>query len=103
MNESPSYLPPEPALPTSGLAIASLATGILGFTIAPLICSIIAIFTGYSARKETRAVPPRAGGDGMATAGIIMGYVQLGLAVIGLCCLLAYLVLFIGIFSTGDH
>ena len=109
MNQSspsqPSYLPPEAPLPTSGMAIASLVTGILGFTMAPLLGGVIAILTGYAARKDTRAVPPRASGDGLATAGIIMGYVQIGLAVIGVCCLLAYLVFFLGIlgsvFSSG--
>ena len=56
----PSYLPPEAPLPTSGMAIASLVTGILGFTMAPILGGIIAILTGYAARKDTRAVPPRA-------------------------------------------
>ena len=75
-------------LPTSGMAIASLVTGILGF-MGPVVFSLIAIVTGYSARKETRAIPPRATGDGMATAGIVMGYIQLGLAALVLCCVLA--------------
>jgi hypothetical protein len=37
-----SYLPAEAPLPTSGLATASLLTGILGFIFAPILCSIIA-------------------------------------------------------------
>jgi hypothetical protein len=104
MNQSspsqPSYLPPEPPLPTSGMAIASLVTGILGFTMAPILGGIIAILTGYAARKDTRAVPARASGDGLATAGIVMGYIQVGIVVVGVCCLLAYLVFFLGIFGT---
>ena len=96
----PSYLPPEAPLPTSSMAIASLVTGILGFTIAPLIGGVVAIFTGYAARKETRSNPPIASGDGLATAGIIMGYIQLGLVAIGLCCFLAYAVFFLGILGT---
>ena len=96
----PSYLPPVAPLPTSGMAIASLVTGILGFTIAPLLGGVVAIFTGYAARKETRSVPPMASGDGLATAGIIMGYIQLGLVAIGLCCFLAYAVFFLGILGT---
>ena len=102
----PSYLPPEAPLPTSGMAIASLVTGILGFTMAPILGGIIAILTGYAARKDTRAVPPRASGDGLATAGIIMGYVQIGIAVIGLCCFLAYLIFVLGILGSvfsGGH
>ena len=77
-------------LPSSTLAIVSLVSGILGFTVLPIIASIVAIITGYMARQETRAIPPRASGDGMATAGIIMGYIQIGLGVIGICCALAY-------------
>jgi hypothetical protein len=77
-------------LQTSTLAIVSLVAGLLGFAGFPIIASIIAIITGAMARQETRAVPPRATGDGMATAGIIMGVIQLVLVVIGLCCFLAY-------------
>ena len=77
-------------LPSSTLAIVSLVAGILGFTVLPIIASIVALITGYMARQETRAIPPRASGDGMATAGIIMGYIQIGLGVIGICCALAY-------------
>jgi hypothetical protein len=99
----PNYVLPPAALPTSGLAVASLVTGILGFIIAPVVCSIIAIITGYSARKETRSVPPRASGDGMATAGIVMGYVQIGLIVVALCCVAAYFVFFLGLLGSGIH
>ena len=82
-------------LPSSTLAIISLIMGIAGFSFLPLLGSIAALITGYMARKETRAVPPTAGGDGLATAGIVMGWIQLGLGVVGLCCFAAYF-LFIG-------
>ena len=42
----------------------------------PVIGSIVALWAGYSARKETRAIPPTASGDGMATAGIVMGWIS---------------------------
>jgi hypothetical protein len=88
--DRPTNYPPAPTvLPTSTLAIVSLVTGLLGFGVIPVLGSIIALITGYMARKETRAVPPVASGDGMATAGIIMGYVQMGLLVIGACCFVA--------------
>ena len=83
-------------LPTSTLAIISLIAAILGFTVFPLIGSIAAILTGYAARKETRAVPPLVGGDGLATAGIIMGWIQVGLAVVSICCFIAYFVFVVG-------
>jgi hypothetical protein len=83
-------------LPTSTMAIISLIAGILGFTMLPVVGSIVAILTGYAARKETRVVPALAGGDGLATAGIIMGWIQVGLAVIGICCFIAYFVFILG-------
>ena len=86
-------------LPSSTLAVVSLIAGILGFTMLPVVGSIVAILTGYAARKETRAIPPVAGGDGLATAGIIMGWIQLVLAVVGICCFIAYFVFVIGVVS----
>lgn len=87
----------EPALPTSNLALISLIAGILGFTAVPLLGGIVALFTGYAARKETRAIPPKYSGDGLATAGIIMGWIQVGLTVVGICCVGAYLVFMVGV------
>ena len=83
-------------LPSSTLAIVSLVAGIVGFVAMPIIGSIVAIWAGYAARNETRSVPPKASGDGMATAGIVMGWIQIGLAVVGLCCMLAYFVFVVG-------
>lgn len=90
MNEQNVPQSYQPGLPQSTLAIISLIAGIGGFTFLPLVGSIIAILTGYAARKETRAVPPTASGDGMATAGIVLGWVEIGLAVVGICCFAIY-------------
>ena len=91
-----------PVLPQSTLAIISLIAGIGGFTFLPLVGSIIAILTGYAARKETRAIPPTATGDGMATAGIGMGWVQVGLAVVGICCFAAWFLFIAGAAISGN-
>jgi len=90
-------------LPTSTLAIVSLVSAILGFTFVPVIGTIVALITGYMARNETRSIPPRASGDGLATAGIIMGWVQVALLVIGICCTIAYFVLMVGIFASSGQ
>ncbi len=82
---SPAY-PPSAALPTSTLAIVSLISGILGFTFIPVVGSIIAIITGMMARGETRGSSVTASGDGLATAGIVMGWVGVGLTVVGVLC-----------------
>lgn len=99
-------LPPEmneTLLPNSTLAIVSLVSALLGFTFVPVIGGIVALVTGYMARNETRSIPPKASGDGMATAGIIMGWVQLGLLVVGVCCAIAYFVFIVGLFATSGN
>jgi hypothetical protein len=98
-------LPPEVnenILPNSTLAIVSLVSALLGFTFVPVVGGIVALVTGYMARNETRSIPPKASGDGMATAGIILGWVQMGLLVVGLCCAIAYFVLIVGIFASSS-
>ncbi len=91
-----SYNPPA-VLPTSMLAVTSLIAGILGFTAFPVLGMLVALITGYMARQETRAVPPTASGDGLATAGIVMGWIQAGLIVLAFCCVATALVLSFGI------
>jgi small-conductance mechanosensitive channel len=83
-------------LPTSTLATISLIAGILSFVMLPFIGAVVAIWTGYAARKETRSVPPKAAGDGLATAGIVLGWIHVALFVVVLCCVIAYF----GFFAT---
>jgi hypothetical protein len=80
------------ALPISRMAILSLITGIMGIFVLPVIASAIAVYTGYSARQETRSAPPRATGDGMATVGIFLGWMGTALTALAFCALVAYLV-----------
>lgn len=74
-------------LPTSTMALVSLIAGIVGILFLPFIGGITAIVTGNMARKETRSFPPTHSGDGMATAGMVMGWLSLLLWVI-VCCLI---------------
>jgi Domain of unknown function (DUF4190) len=83
-----------PAKPNSNMAVASLVLGILGWTIAPVLASIAAIITGHMAKNEIKSSMGQLGGDGMATAGLIMGYASVA---IGLCACLA----FAGMFALG--
>ena len=75
-----------PTKPNSNMAIASMVLGILGWTILPGLASIVSIITGHMAKNEIKGSKGQLGGDGMATAGLIMGYA--GIA-IGLCVCLA--------------
>jgi uncharacterized Zn finger protein (UPF0148 family) len=75
---------PAASVSTSGMAIASLILGISGLTIVPFFASIAAIIIGYMARNEIRQRPDELGGDGLALAGIIMGWIAVGVTVLGL-------------------
>lgn len=77
---------------TSSLAVISLICGIASFFIVPLLGAIAAIITGNMAKKEIRQSAGRLTGEGMATWGMILGWVNIALSLIGLC--LAVLVFF---------
>lgn len=57
----------------TGNAVASLIFGILGLVFCPIICSVLALVFGYKSRKLGEPA------GGMATAGIILGWVGLAL------------------------
>ena len=79
---------------TSGAAIASMVFGILAWVALPLLGAILAVVLGHVARAEIRRAPPGSiGGDGMAVAGLVLGYVHLALAALVLV-LLAWLGMF---------
>lgn len=67
---------------TSQLALVSLISGILGWTLLPWIGSIVAIITGHMARKEIRANPETKEGDGLALAGLIMGWAMVAVSIL---------------------
>jgi len=78
---------PYPVVRTSGLAIAALICSIVGWVGCYLIGPIVGVVLGYQARKQIRESGGRLTGEGLATAGIILGWLGIGLvllAVIGL-------------------
>jgi hypothetical protein len=89
--------PPQPATPswgagapstpkTNGFAIASLVCGIVGcFTIT----AIVAIVLGFIARNQIEQSGGTQQGSGMALAGIILGFVWIGLSFIQLAVALS--------------
>ena len=62
-----------PAL--NGMAIASMVLGIIGVFGAAILTSVPAIIFGHIARRQIRNTEGREGGEGMALAGLILGYV----------------------------
>ncbi|HXX15040.1 MAG TPA: DUF4190 domain-containing protein [Candidatus Eremiobacteraceae bacterium] len=84
---SPAYHAPLPAgfvAPTSGKAIASLITGIFFFF---LPASIAAVILGHISLSEIRKSAGRLRGQGIATAGLVLGYV--GIAAIPFILIIA--------------
>ncbi len=76
----PAYTPQQ----TSTMAIISLIAGILGLTFMPFIGSIAAVITGPMAKREIRENPTLSG-EGLATAGVILGWIGIALGVLTLC------------------
>ena len=70
------------------MAIASLVLGILGFA-AYGICAILAIIFGHCALSTINKSGGRLGGRGMAIAGLVQGYIWLGIYLILLIVILA--------------
>jgi len=91
MSYQPSY---RPGAGTSSLAVVSLVFGILAWCVLPFVGAIVAIVCGHLARSEIRRSPldARTEGDGMAVAGLVLGYVQLLLGVLVVFVVVAALI-----------
>lgn len=85
MSYQPQYEGQPYMIPNSNMAVISLIAGILGLTMFPILGSIVALILGYMAKKEIRDSAGHMTGDGMATAGLVLGWIGVGLTVFGLC------------------
>lgn len=65
------------APPKNDLGVWSLVTGILSWILCPLILGVVAIATGNASRKAVR--DGLANNPGSATAGLILGWINVGL------------------------
>ena len=82
--EQGQYYQGQPPQGTSGEATASMILGICGLLICSLICSPLAIMYGKRARRSIAASGGRLGGEGQATAGIVMGWIGIGFLILGI-------------------
>jgi hypothetical protein len=95
--------------PNNTLAVVSLVAAILSFVgnIVPLVgwftLALIAIVTGHMARRQIRETGE--GGMGLATAGLVIGYIHLALIAVVVIfffgLVMALLAGLLGAFSTG--
>lgn len=67
---------------TNTLAVVSLVFGILAFLLLPLIGALVAVVCGHHGRSQIR----RRGqdGSGLALAGLILGYINISIFVLGI-------------------
>jgi hypothetical protein len=73
---------PQPPPPTSPAAIWSLVLAVLSFFCGWLFTAIPAVICGHIARSKIRRSGGALGGEGIAAAGLILGYIALVLGVI---------------------
>ena len=85
---------------TSSLAIVSLVFGLLGWSFLPMLGSLVAIVTGHLARGEIRRDPARLQGDGLAIAGLVLGYTAVLMAVLAI---MIFVLFFGGLVWLGAH
>ena len=66
-------------------------SGILGWTLLPVLGTLVAIVTGHMARAEIRRSGGALEGDGLAIGGLILGWPSAPLWVIGIVVLFMFL------------
>lgn len=89
-----TWSPPPAVRPTNSLAVISLVGGIASFMGFLCVGAIVGIACGHLARQQIRATGED--GDGLAVAGMVLGYAHLAMLAIGV---LIWLFLFGGIIA----
>src|SRR5690606_20550389 len=85
---APGYPVAPPPAPTNVMAVLALIGGIGGLTLLPLLASIAGVVFGHIALTQIRR-DPALGGRGMALTGLILGYIGLFFAVLGIIAMIA--------------
>lgn len=79
-----------PVRQTSGTAIFSLIAGVLGWTLLPFLGSIAAIISGHMARAQIRREPERLEGNGLALAGLLLGWSSVIIAILSVIAIIVF-------------
>jgi len=83
---------------TNTAAVVSLVCGILAWSALPVLGSLVAIVAGHGALRQIRASGGLESGEGMALAGLVLGWIQIGLLLLAAAGWLLILLL-AGLFS----
>ncbi len=92
----PSYSQQYAPVETNIWAIVSLAAGVLGWLGVFGLGGIAAVICGHIAKSQIRSSGGRMGGDGFATAGLVLGYLNIALTALGICL---FVLVFAGVIS----
>ncbi len=90
---APGYNAYAPPAKTNTLAVVSLVSAIVGFVLVPFIASIVAVITGHMSLNQLKRSGEQ--GRGLALAGTIIGWVGIGLSILSIIALLAFIPFFI--------
>jgi hypothetical protein len=82
---------------TNTLAIVSLISSIASFVILPFIGSIVGVITGHMSLNQLKTSGEQ--GRGMALAGTIVGWVGLGLSILGIIAAIVFFSFFAAIYQ----
>ncbi len=85
----PAY---QPAVPTSGTAIAALVLAVASWVVLPVVPAVIALFLARRAKREVRASSGGLQGQSLATAATIVAAVNVGLFVLAVLLLVLVIV-----------
>ncbi|MBU6330420.1 MAG: DUF4190 domain-containing protein [Acidobacteria bacterium] len=72
---------PATAAPTANEAVWSLVLGILSLVMCGFLAGIPAVILGNNAKRKIATSGGTMGGGGLATAGIVMGWISIGFTV----------------------
>lgn len=86
------YGPPTVVQQTNIWAIISLISGILAWVGVFGLGGIAAVICGHVAKGQIRGSGGAMGGDGLATAGLVLGYLNLAMAVIVGCLVILIMI-----------
>jgi hypothetical protein len=82
VTEAADSMPPSLAAPSPGTNDAAVVSVVLGALWLMGIGSVLALVFGYRARRQIKSSEPRQAGAGLATAGIVLGWVGIALLLV---------------------
>ncbi|HAJ17799.1 MAG: DUF4190 domain-containing protein [Actinobacteria bacterium] len=85
---APAYTAYPQGPKTNTLAIVSLVSSLVGVFVIPVIGQIVGIITGHMSLSQIKQTGE--GGRGLGLAGVIIGWVTLGLAILGIILFIAW-------------